>query len=313
MTLARPGSDLQPLAGAIPLPVSCRGDDEIGLARAISATGSGRRRGEFRIIRVLVGRELASRLSSAWFYIIASGACLIAGTVGAGFVRGFETETVLVSANPLAVVDSVVLVFLGAVLGLRLSASLAWEREHRTIEVLLSGPVRWWSIVVAKFLVEFLVLGALLVVYSGYVALARPLGSTLVDGAWLLSLWCVAPMVLPLLGLGLLVSAAFAGVRPAVTAYLLVLGMLGALEAAKQWLAAQNPAEMALAALHLRSMLDAVHGWLAWLSPLAYAGDLARIAGHGFDGSWPRLCGAVMLTLAAIVVAVAVARRRGPS
>ena len=43
----------------------------------------------------------------------------------------------LVTTDPLAVLNAVVVSVLAAVLGLRLAASLAWEREHHTMEVLL--------------------------------------------------------------------------------------------------------------------------------------------------------------------------------
>src|SRR5690606_19239209 len=55
-----------------------------------------------------------------------------------------------------------VVIFLGLVLGLRLAASIAWEREHRTLEVLIAGPVSFEAVVLAKFLVELCVLLALM-------------------------------------------------------------------------------------------------------------------------------------------------------
>jgi hypothetical protein len=99
-----------------------------------------------RSIVILTRRELRSRLGSVWFYIVATIPCLLAVMFGGGFLRAFETETVLVSADPLLGLNTAVLAFLAIVLGLRLSSSLAWEREHRTLEVLLVGPVGYTSI-----------------------------------------------------------------------------------------------------------------------------------------------------------------------
>lgn len=269
--------------------------------------------GQARILRVLVARELRRKLSSVWFYLVASGACLIAAMVGSGFVRGFATESVLVSRNPLAVVDAFVLAFLGAVLGLRLAAAMSWEREHGTLEVLLSGPVRWTTLVLSKFAVELVVLAVLLLLYSAYVAIGRPLGTAVVDAGGLAGLWLTAPLVLPLMGLGLLISACLGGVRLAVTAYILALGFLGAIEAATAWLNLQSPETMALSALYIRSALNAAGEWLFWLSPLAYLGDLFRVAAADMAVGPERSLAAAGLASGLIALSVLVAARRGVS
>jgi len=301
----RPGLPVRPLARPAPASAVARNSvNDRPPAPSFSQT---------RIAGVLVGRELRAKLGSIWFYVVATSVCLIAAIVGTGFVNGFATETVLVSVNPLAPVDAFVLVFLGVVLGLRLAAGLSWEREHRTLEILLAGPVRWSTVVVAKFAAELTVFIALLFVYAAYIAIARPLGTAVIDLFALGSLWRMAPLVLPLMGLGLLISAGVASVRLAVTAYLLVLGVLGGIEVAAAWLGAQSPETMALASLHVRAVLDAVRDWVAWVSPLAYAADLPRMATADVVVTSLRPLAAAGVTLAAILLSIIVAIRRGPA
>ena len=111
-------------------------------------------------------RGLRLRLCSVWFWAVASATCLMAWVYGAGFFAGFETESVLVTTDPLLALNARVTIFLGVVLGLRLAASMAWEREHRTLEILLIGPAVWGAILGAKFLVEIAVLALLVFVYA---------------------------------------------------------------------------------------------------------------------------------------------------
>ncbi len=70
---------------------------------------------------------------------------------GSMFLRTFETETVLVSRDPLLLMNAALAGALGLVLGLRLASSIAWEREHAHSKLLLVGPVVWSALVAAKF------------------------------------------------------------------------------------------------------------------------------------------------------------------
>ncbi len=133
--------------------------------------------GPLGLTTLLSAREARTRLASPWFYVVASIVCLIAWIYGAGFQQTFMTESVLVSVDPLMPLDIIVILFMGIVLGLRLAAGLAWEREHRTLEILLVGPVSWSSIIAAKFLVEIGIMVILMLAYVFYLLLAQPLGS----------------------------------------------------------------------------------------------------------------------------------------
>ena len=76
-------------------------------------------------VLLLANRELGARLRSPWLYAVASLICLIAFFYGGGFRRSFETETVLVTTDPLAALNVMVVAVLAGVLGLRLATSTA--------------------------------------------------------------------------------------------------------------------------------------------------------------------------------------------
>lgn len=225
--------------------------------------------GTLRRATLLMGRELRMRLGSFWFWAVASGTCLMAWVYGAGFLAAFETESVLVSTDPLMTLNALVVVFLGVVLGLRLAGAMAWEREHRTLEVLLVGPARWVEIIAAKFIVELVVLALLIAIYAAYLLLAQPLGRGVIAAQDMGGLALLPAFALPTLALGLLVGAGLGTVRGAVLTFLILLGLLASVEVARAVLAAQPPESMSLTALYARHALDLAAPLLRLTSPAA--------------------------------------------
>lgn len=221
---------------------------------------------------LLAWRELRSRLGSVWFWAVSSVTCLMAWLYGAGFVASFRTESVIVTTDPLLALNALVVVFLGVVLGLRLAASMSWEREHRTLEVLLIGPVGWTTVIGAKFLVEVAVLTLLILVYAAYLALAQPLGAGVVGGAELADLVLVPVFALPVMAMGLVVGAALGAVRAAVVVFLGLFGALAALEVAHAVLLAQPVEQQSLASLYVRHALDLAAPVLDVVSPARMLG-----------------------------------------
>lgn len=205
---------------------------------------------------LLAGRELRFRLGSVWFWAVSTATCLMAWAYGAGFVGSFATESVIVTTDPLLAVNALVVVFLGIVLGLRLAASMAWEREHRTLEVLLIGPVGWATIISAKALVEVAVLALLLLIYALYLVLAQPLGAGVIGMDELTGLVLVPAFALPVMAAGLVVGAGLGTVRAAVVTFLVMFGALAALEVAHALLAAQPEDQQSLAGVYIRHALD---------------------------------------------------------
>lgn len=260
---------------------------------------------------LLAGRELRARLGSVWFWAVSSLTCLMAWGYGAGFVAAFRTESVIVTTDPLLALNSLVTTFLGIVLGLRLAASMAWEREHRTLEVLLIGPVGWVQIVAAKFIVELAVLALLILLYAAYLVLAQPLGAGVIGAAELMGLLVVPAFALPVMALGLLVGAGLGTVRAAVVVFLVLFGILATLEIATSLLAVLPPDQLSLAALTLRHGLDLAAPVLDPISPAhalatpvrAQVMQAALMPGQAIP--------ALLQTVAILALAVLAGRSRG--
>ena len=123
------------------------------------------RRIQIALCLILLWRDVRAQLVSIWPYVIASAMCAVVGLATSSVQRSFETESVLIAADPLLSVHVAVLSFIALSLGLRCATSLSWEREHRTLEVLLSGPVTVAAVVSSKLLAELVTFLALGLVY----------------------------------------------------------------------------------------------------------------------------------------------------
>jgi ABC-type transport system involved in multi-copper enzyme maturation permease subunit len=263
------------------------------------------------IAAILARRDLSAKLGSIWSYGLASAICAMTALLATGFRRTFETETVSVSADPFAPVHGTVLVILGLVIGMRAAISLSWERENRTMDVLLSGPVTASALVAAKLATELVTLVMLGLVYSAYLVLARPIGDldTALGGA--ASFWRLSILVLPMIGLGLVISAGARTVRAAVIVFLSVVLGLATLEGASAWLQAQDPNELSLMAVYLRGLLSRATDWLEPVSPVAYLADLARTVDAGAAPAIVRPVTGVILLFALTCASVLLVRMRG--
>jgi len=216
---------------------------------------------------LLAWRELRFRLASVWFWVVSSATCLMAWLYGMGFLSSFRTESVIVTTDPLLALNAAVVIFLGLVLGLRLAAAMAWEREHRTLEVLLTGPVGWGAIIAAKFVVELAVLLLLVLIYAVYLAMAQPLGAGVIGPEELRGLALIPAFALPVMALGLAVGAGLGTVRAAVVGFLILVGLLAVVEIARGILSSQAVDQMSLASLYLRHALDIAAPVLRLASP----------------------------------------------
>jgi ABC-type transport system involved in multi-copper enzyme maturation permease subunit len=269
--------------------------------------------GPLGLTTLLFAREARTRLASPWFYVVASIICLIAWLYGAGFQQTFVTESVLVTVDPLMALDIIVILFMGIVLGLRLAAGLAWEREHRTLEVLLVGPVSSGSIIAAKFLVEICIMAILMLAYVIYLLLAQPLGAGVIALPDMLSIIQMIIFALPTLALGLLVGAWARTVRGAVVAFVIVTGMLLAYELLLVFLQGRPIDQISLSELYLRSGMEAVAPVLSKLSAAGQLSVLIKVVKQDAVLSATTTLWAAALTLLTLALAVMVARLRGAS
>lgn len=260
---------------------------------------------------LLARREGSARLLSAWFYTVASLLCLVAWAYGDSFQRSFETESVMVTTDPLMALNVLIVALLGMVLGLRLASSVAWEREHRTLEVLLVGPVSPGVVVAAKFLVEIGALALLLAIYLAYLLVAQPLGAGVIGPSDAISMGLMPLHALPLMATGLLVSAWARTVRGATVAYLALTLVLVVFQGALEALSAATPEQLSLAAIYLRSAMQTVAAVTDPISPVARLTELFRpVTGLGVVSAGSTLA-AIGLAAMLTVLAVLAARRRG--
>ena len=260
---------------------------------------------------LLFRREVRARLLSPWSYAIATLICLIAWLYGAGFVQSFETESVLVTTDPLLALNALVVIFLGVTRGLRLASSLAWEREHRTLEVLVVGPVSYTAVVLSKFCVELCVFALLVGFYVLYLLVAQPLGGGVTGLADALSAGRMPLHALPVLALGLLVSAWARTVRAAVVVYLSIVALLALVEAVLMVLNSRPPDQLSLAEAYVRRGLQGVASILDPASAVARLTDLVEGLTVQAALATPQTLLAVGLTIVTLALAVAVSRTRG--
>jgi ABC-type transport system involved in multi-copper enzyme maturation permease subunit len=264
-----------------------------------------------RLLALLVRREAGSKLASFFFFLVASIVCLIAFAYGSGFQHTFETESVLVTTDPLMALNAMVVVFLGLVLGLRLATSLSWEREHRTLEVLLVGPVSWSAVVLSKFLVELSVLAVLIAIYALYLLAGQPLGWGVIGIRDTLSTLESSLFVLPVMAFGILVAAWARSVRSAVVLYLVLIGLLAAFEGVLGVLSAMPAEDMGLASLYLRAGFEAIAPVLRPFSPVACLASMVERLFTQDPANPAQIAAAVALTLGMLAVSPLLARARG--
>ncbi|SDA61945.1 ABC transporter permease subunit [Sinorhizobium sp. NFACC03] len=269
--------------------------------------------GIIRQTMILVLRETAAKFQAIWFWLVATTISLMAYLYGAGFQNTFQTESVVVAADPLAGLNTTVISFLGFVLGLRLAGGLSWEREHGTLEVLLVGPVSWTAIIVSKYFAELVVFVGLMGLYCLYLLLAQPLGAGVISPRSLLSLARSISFVLPIMGLGLLVSASAGSVRSAVVAYLSVVLLLGVYEILLGLLRGMSADEMSLFALYLRASLEGVAPIVHGLSPVAGVGLLIQGVFTQAAPEPAQMVASGLLAMVLLLAARLLARMKGAS
>lgn len=260
---------------------------------------------------LMFDREARAKLTSPWFYVVASVVCLLAWAYGAGFQQTFATESVLVTTDPLMALNIAVVVFLFIVLGLRLTASMAWEREHRTLEVLLIGPAGWGSIVAAKFAAELGVMIMLLVIYALYLLVGQPLGQGVIGLQEVASLAAMPAFGLPTLALGLLVGATASSVRGAVVLFLSLVVLLIAFELALSILTGAGADQLSLFSLYLRASLETIAPILRPVSAMAQLAHPIETLTAQAVLSTTEIASALALTLATLAGAVLAGRLRG--
>jgi hypothetical protein len=225
---------------------------------------------QFRLFRLMVWRDYRAKFSYVWIYILATVILVITAFAVQSFYRSFETETVQIARDPLLPVHAVVVAALALSFGLRASASVSAERENRTLEVLLAGPVNMMTFVTAKVATELLALISLLVLNATYLLILQPLagGINVLQGVD--NMLRLAVYALPFVGFGLLISSALGSVRTAMIVFTVASLALISLDVYAAWLNVQNPNDLSLSTLYLKAFLQPVSHFLMWVSPASY-------------------------------------------
>lgn len=266
-----------------------------------------------KLIVLLVGRELAAKLVSPWVYAVATLICLIAFAYGEGFQRSFDTESVLVTTDPLMTLDIVVVVFLGLILGLRLATSMSWEREHGTLDVLLVAPVPRLAILLAKYLVEICVLVMTIALFATYLFIAQPLGRGVIGTVDLISVIQMPLFVLPVMAFGLLISVATSTVRSSVVLYLVFIGLFAVFDGGLGILNTTPADEMSLSSLYIRSGFQAIAPIVQTISPVSKMSFLIERLFNQNPITLLQILWVFLLTAVLLAIAYSVARLKGSS
>ncbi len=195
--------------------------------------------------------------------------------------------------------------------GLRLSSSIAWEREHRTLEVLLVAPATWPSVAAAKFVSELSVFIFVALAYVVYLVAAQPMGAGVVGlaeaGHTLLTLL----LAMPFLGLGLVVSTFSRTVRSASIVYIVLVLVFTAFDAAYGILVAIPPENLSLVALYGRATVELADPFIQFISPTSAVAAGAQVRGGGTGEVAGAIMQAIGLSFAMVALAVVAGSRRG--
>jgi ABC-type transport system involved in multi-copper enzyme maturation permease subunit len=264
------------------------------------------------VLGALVFAELRSICGSPAVYFLASLICLLTVFLSRDFLRTFHTESVVISSDPLADLQVISVVITGLGLGLRAATAVSWEREHHTLNVLLSTPVTISVFILSKLVREALAFVWIFVIYLCFLAVLTWSEGIGFKGADLSDYERVFILVTPVVGTGLLISAITRTVRTSVIIFLVVVLALLTAEGAYRWLALQPASQLSLALLYVREWLAALTRSLTWISPVSYLLQLFRLGSPSDLGvSGATLCGANLYTVVMALASILVTSNRG--
>jgi ABC-type transport system involved in multi-copper enzyme maturation permease subunit len=260
----------------------------------------------------LLARDVRESLRSPAPYAIATLVALVLTLTVQNYLATFETESVFVAADPAGVPLGFGIIIAALYAALSAAASVAGEKEHRTLEVLFCGPVGAGAFVLAKFTRDVVVFISLMCYAALHLAMLG--GVVNIGFGWgtVGTIALAVPMVLPLLGVSLFISAAVRRARTAVLLVVIAALLLAAAEAGAQWAAALPPQEQTLAMAYLRELLIHLGQLLSWVSPLAYAARAVGLAAGAAPSSLALLaCAAVAYAALALAATAWLLDRKG--
>ncbi len=219
---------------------------------------------------ILYLRDLKSSLFSPFPYILVTAVCLLSTYFLRNFMAAVYALSLTVSADPSRLPLSVSVIALALYLGITSSISLSHEREQKTLEVLFYGPVTPSMRIAALFLRDmsvFLMALGFLFVH----ALVVSLTANLATGAQSLRAAALSlPLVCPMIGLSLLLSALCRKARSSVLLFIGLFVLMAGLPAVFVVLSSIPLESATLFMLYIRRALSALLEWVKWISPFSY-------------------------------------------
>ena len=267
-----------------------------------------------RVGATLYLRDLKAKLFSPFPYLLLALICLLSTYFLGNLLKVISSLSVMVSADPFQIPLFFSVIAIALYLGVTSSTSISHEREQRTLEVLFFGPVTAEVRILALFFRDisvFLISVAFFLVH----ALVYSLATNLSLGV--LSLRTAAlslPLVCPMVGLSLLLSASCRRARTSVLLFVCLFVLLAGLQLASMVLASIPAESISLFVLYLRRALAVFLDWILWISPFSY---ISRIGGMLETGAsrpmgWTVLA-ALTYTAGLLAAARLVLSKRGKS
>ena len=264
-----------------------------------------------RVVRTLYIRDLTSVLFSPFVYLLGVLVCALASYFAGVFLSTVSSLSVMVSVDPLRIPLVFTAVAVAVYLGISSSIAISHEREQKTLEVLFYGPVTPAERIGALFLRD---LSVFLIVVTLFFAeaLLVSLTTNLTLGAPSLRAAALSvPLVCPMVGFSLLISAVFRKTRSAVLLFVSLLVVLSGLQLASMILDSVPAESASLFVMYFRRALSLFLSWARWLSPFAYIARVGEFLEAG--GQTPAWTVAAAMAYAAGLLGAAtiVLRKRG--
>jgi hypothetical protein len=231
--------------------------------------------------KILYLRDLKSALYSPFPYILVTAVCLLSTYFLRNFMAAVSALSLTVSTDPSRLPLSVSVIAMALYLGITSSTSLSHEREQKTLEVLFYGPVTPAMRIGALFLRDLSVFLLALGFFFVH-ALVVALTANLAAGAQSLRTAGLSlPLVCPMIGLSLLLSAMCRKTRSSVLLFISLFVLMAGLQAVFAALSSIPLENASLFVLYIKRALSAFLEWAKWISPFSY---LSRIGGMLSDG-----------------------------
>jgi ABC-type Na+ efflux pump permease subunit len=265
-----------------------------------------------RVGWTLFKRDITERLLSPITYIGMTAVCLLSTFMVLNYLDTLEKLAIIVSVDPSRATLFFAVIFMALYLGVASSMSIAQEREHRTLEVLFCGPITHSTYVLSKFCRDVAVFFIFLVVLLCFLILESKITNVAIGPKSLYSIGLSFFLIWPTFAFCLLISSLVKRVRKAILIFIIVVFILGIIQAAHGFLYSMPPDNVSFFLLYIRQALTVVLAALQWVSHISY---IAAATG-GMPASvpislfWYVMVG-VLYSIGLLFLTITIMRKRG--